>query len=612
MILGSVSFKSETNKLRVSDDISETVVRDSLSFNQVQGTGLTGGYFTASGLPYSHEDFYFSDPIKNILVLMSGSVYNIADLVTEDGPERKLPLPELIALLFLKRGPEFIRDLNGDFTVYIELSAKKEAWLFRDHVGIRPLAYAADESSLYFSSDSTALARHLSGDSDLDPEYLMDSFKYVDLRRTPINRVKKLPPGHFLRYSDGKAEVKRYWDPGKVRKDKLLTHDRMLRELKALLADAVKIRCDSRFIAGAHVSGGLDSGIVAALARSGYSHQGNFYGFSWSPAEFVPDDSGHDERDLVRSFCKGKLITPIFSDLDAENFIAETANNHTGRIYFSENRVIKQASERGVNLIFSGWGGDDFISTADRGIEIDLLRALRLRLFFRRNPIIPFRKFVKYLLSYVLYPYFGVLPKSVRRFFKERARYLKKPFRKSDRRAVRYFYFFRSRRQLHLRLLALYHIQERCESWSVYGYRHGIEYRYPLLDKRIIEYMLAVPSELLCKTDYYRPLLREISENILPGEVRFNWSKDDYVFQAHMKELYKEAATELIGELPEWKLNKELSFIDYKLLEEDLSKIGRSGTGRDADILFRSLVFIKAAHSFLIEFKKQASLNSYK
>ncbi len=34
------------------------------------------------------------------------------------------------------------------------------------------------------------------------------------------------------------------------------------------------------------------------------------------------------------------------------------------------------------------------------------------------------------------------------------------------------------------------------------GFRKGVEYRYPLLDKRIIEYMLKVPSELLCKTDF--------------------------------------------------------------------------------------------------------------
>ena len=64
----------------------------------------------------------------------------------------------------------------------------------------------------------------------------------------------------------------------------------MLADLGELVKDAVRIRCDSRFIAGAHVSGGLDSGIVSAMAREQYRHQELFYGFSWSPAGFVSGD----------------------------------------------------------------------------------------------------------------------------------------------------------------------------------------------------------------------------------------------------------------------------------------------------------------------------------
>ena len=369
--------------------------------------------------------------------------------------------------------------------------------------------------------------------------------------------------------------------------------------------DAVASRCDARFNAGAHVSGGLDSSLVAALAKEGYKHQKRFFGFSWSPADFTGRAMKVDERVLIRSFCDRKGITPVFSDLDVTRLAEAADNSYYNRMYFAESRVMAQAAEKGVNLIFSGWGGDDFISTGDRGIEIDLLRSLSRRTFFRRNPVRPFKKFIKYLLIYVLYPYFGVLHPSVRRDLEERARYLKRPFRRSDRRSLSYFHFFRSRRRMHLRLLNLYHIQERCESWAINGYRNGIEYRYPLLDKRIIEYILKVPSELLCETDYFRPLLREISEEILPEDVRFNWSKDDPVLWSHTSRLYQECAAGFLRELPEWKVNSDLHFIDFDLLEQDISRLGVSGEGHDAEILYRTLVFITGIHAFTREFSKR-------
>ena len=49
------------------------------------------------------------------------------------------------------------------------------------------------------------------------------------------------------------------------------------------------------------------------------------------------------------------------------------------------------------------------------------------------------------------------------------------------------------------------------DDWFLSGARYGIEYRYPLLDKDIIEYMLKVPSKLLFKRDYSRSIIRELS-----------------------------------------------------------------------------------------------------
>jgi hypothetical protein len=266
--------------------------------------------------------------------------------------------------------------------------------------------------------------------------------------------------------------------------------------------------------------------------------------------------------------------------------------------YWSELKTAGEAVEAKTNLIFSGWGGDEFISVNDRGIEQDLLRGLNLRTFFRRNPVKPFRKFVRDQLIYVIRPALGILDRGTKRSFRDDARYIKKPFRMSDRRSLRNFYFHTSRRQLHLRMLIFYHLQERCESWAVMGFREGVEYRYPLLDKRIIEYIIKVPSEILCKTDYYRPLLREIGEGILHEDVRLHFDKNDPVYWSWMAELFRESAISFMDETGDWKNNPDLHFVNFELLSEDIGKYKESSDSVDNRVLFKALVYLKWMDEF--------------
>ena len=116
-----------------------------------------------------------------------------------------------------------------------------------------------------------------------------------------------------------------------------------------------------------------------------------------------------------------------------------------------------------------------------------------------------------------------------------------------------------------------YNLPERCESWHASGFQKGVEYRYPLLDKRIVEYMLKVPSEHLCRTGYVRPLLREIGKGLLPEEVRLNQDKNDPVLLGRIgmnssrvrpSHLWRRRA---IGDT-----NPDLNFVDFDLLLKDI------------------------------------------
>ena len=133
---------------------------------------------------------------------------------------------------------------------------------------------------------------------------------------------------------------------------------------------------------------------------------------------------------------------------------------------------------------------------------------------------------------------------------------------------------------MHLGYLRHNHLQARCETWTVMGHHLGVEYRYPLLDRRIIEYMLRVPSELLCHTDQFRPVISAVLAPLYPAAVRFNTGKKDHLFAAWWQEMMKGLALSLMDELPLWRVNPVLNFVDFDRLQK---AVDRYKSGHEAD-----------------------------
>jgi asparagine synthase (glutamine-hydrolysing) len=79
------------------------------------------------------------------------------------------------------------------------------------------------------------------------------------------------------------------------------------------------------------------------------------------------------------------------------------------------------------------------------------------------------------------------------------------------------------------------------ESWAEHGARNRIEYRYPLLDRRIVEYALRIPSHLFHRDGWKRHLFREVAQALLPSDICFNKSKEDPAYIQWMLRVAPEA-----------------------------------------------------------------------
>ena len=70
-------------------------------------------------------------------------------------------------------------------------------------------------------------------------------------------------------------------------------------------------------------------------------------------------------------------------------------------------------------------------------------------------------------------------------------------------------------------------IVERIEGWAAGGARHGIEYRYPLLDRRLLQFALGLPPEQFLRGRWSRWLMRHALRDVLPASILWNRSKRD-------------------------------------------------------------------------------------
>jgi asparagine synthase (glutamine-hydrolysing) len=596
MICGS--FSSDGYKLNAEQVAAMADNTGRLDFHPVSAEGFYGGYFLNNRLPLLSSDFVWHDQASGLLVLFSGRIYNRKEFTGSVSSGNTVPDPELAGRLFLLNGPDFVSGLNGDFAIFISRLKEREAWLYRDHVGIRPLVWFAGDSGLSFSTDIVSFSSYICQGDNPDQYYLSGYFRYIDYRLTPCRKVTKLLPGHYLHFKAGRYKLVKYWHPEKTITDRSSDHNNVLKCLDELIKDAVRIRCDGRYNAGAHASSGLDSSYVATLARREYPRQEVFNGFSWSPSHHKPGSLLQDERKLVIDLCSLNGLTPVFSDMDSDKFREAVFSFQNNFGFWAEYLTIRQAVNAGVNLIFSGWGGDEFVSTSAPSIEADLIRELKLSLFFSRNSIRHPARFIRNVTRYILMPAFRIHDRGTWKALQDDVRYLRAGWKKSDRQAIRQFYFNTSRRSHHLGMLQFYHLQDRCEKWFAMGYRHGVEYTYPLLDRRIIEFMLRIPSSQLCETKKFRPLLRELGAGFLPDSILNNNSKNDPVYQEYIRLLYREAGGRFVKEVKDWKNNPALQFIDHDLLEADVIRYCISGSETGTEAFYRSVVWIKALNEF--------------
>src|SRR6267142_5700926 len=173
---------------------------------------------------------------------------------------------EAIIHAYDQYGADCPKHLRGMFAFAIWDERTQELFLARDRVGKKPLLYAQVNGHLVFGSEFSALLLHPDISRDVEPKALDHylSFMWVPAPLTAYKAIKKLEPGHTLRWRKGEIKTERYWHLDFSKKLKTNEEEAGERAIE-ILREAVRVRLMSEVPLGAFLSGGIDSSAVVAL-----------------------------------------------------------------------------------------------------------------------------------------------------------------------------------------------------------------------------------------------------------------------------------------------------------------------------------------------------------
>jgi asparagine synthase (glutamine-hydrolysing) len=214
-------------------------------------------------------------PVRNedgtLWVVFNGEIYNFKELrrdLERHGHRFYTTTDtEVLVHLYEEFGVHSVDLLRGMFAFAIWDVKKRQLFLARDRMGIKPLYYAQLGGSLVFASELKSVLQVADIERRLSWSALAHLFTFLatPAGQSIVEGVQKLEPAHRATLTrDGRLRVERYWDV-QFAPDERATEEDLVERLRELLNESIELHLRSDVPLGAFLSGGIDSSAVVAL-----------------------------------------------------------------------------------------------------------------------------------------------------------------------------------------------------------------------------------------------------------------------------------------------------------------------------------------------------------
>ncbi|MFR8495311.1 MAG: asparagine synthase (glutamine-hydrolyzing), partial [Parvimonas micra] len=329
------------------------------------------GYYFDKGINFGFRRLSIIDlhegsqPILNenndVAIIFNGEIYNyqeIKDDLLEKGYKFKTNTDtEVILHGYEEYGEEgILSKLRGMFAFTIWDSKKEKLFGARDHFGIKPYYYTMIDGDFVFGSEIKSFLKYPKFKKEVNEKALKHYlvFQYNPLEETFFKGVKKLRPGHYYIFENGKLEIKSYYNLTLDYKE--MTFDEAVSKIEKEVEESVKYHKISDVEVGSFLSGGVDSSYVVATAMPNKTFSVGFDNKGFDETVYAKELS---DRLGIENF--SKIITPdeFFDGINKVQYYSDEphANLSSVALYF----LSKLASEQ-VKVVLSGEGADELFA----------------------------------------------------------------------------------------------------------------------------------------------------------------------------------------------------------------------------------------------------------
>jgi len=363
----------------------ETVYRNQLKtmVEQIAHRGPDGhGIFVKENIGLAHKRLAILDTSDNgaqpmssrsqkWTIVFNGCIYNFSKLKQELKSKghtfNSETDTEVICEGLDAYGIEFFERLNGMFAIAAWNNDTSELFLSRDRFGIKPLYYWFNGDTICFASEIKAIIKHPDYKMDVDLSALNEyfSFQNVFSFNTLFKGVTMLPPANTVRIDSSTTFINHesWWDYDFTQTDENMSFDEATKETKRLFKQAVTRQMIADVPVGSYLSGGMDSGSIAAVASKHVDRLSTFTcGFDMSEA--TGREANFDERrdaELMANHFKTEQFEQVINAGDIRwslpKLVYHLEDLRVGMSY--PNYYISRLASKFVKVCLQGTGGDE-------------------------------------------------------------------------------------------------------------------------------------------------------------------------------------------------------------------------------------------------------------
>jgi len=489
---------------------------------------LAGGH-----QPIANED-------GSCVVVQNGEIYNYRELKRElEGRGHRFATDsdtEVLVHGYEEWGKVFVERLRGMFAIALWDKRRQRLLLARDRFGIKPLYYRHHDGGLSFASELKAMLEQPGFSREIDPQavsaYL--AFNSIPAPLTIFKEAHKLPPGHLLVWERGAVALRRYARPGPPPAQEVRggSADALAAELREVLDDSVRAHLVADVPVGVLLSGGVDSGGLAALASRHVDEPLRTFSIGFeeegfdelSRARLVAERYGTDHHELI--------LRPDAIELFPK--LVESFDEPFGDSSALPTYLVSELAVGEVKVALSGEGGDELFGGYYTYVA-DLLARRVGRLAALARPLaeaLPSRTGrVGFDYKAKRFARAAALPPLERHhgwkeIFSAQARAElagpgASPWDPLDLYRQRYAETAGAEPLARMQDvdLGIYLVDDLLVKTDRLSMAHSLELRVPFLDPKVAEFALSLPTNLKVRGFAKKRLLRRALEPLLPREI---------------------------------------------------------------------------------------------